>query len=108
MQLKKIEILVPKQYNPGQDLVQFYVQARHEATPILTLYQVESVSSEVVVAGGELLERNGSKENDTIRAYILGVTTEGEPFIFEPYQRLLEISEISVFRFKSVSREVPA
>jgi hypothetical protein len=50
------------------------------------------------------LEANGSDINDTIFAFVLGTTEDNQPFIFEPYQELLKITEISVFNFKNVIR----
>lgn len=100
MKLKKIEFKCPVRYNPNCKRVQFYLN--DECKTLLTLQQTESENESVVVVGAELLERNGSKENDTIYAFVLGTTEDDQPFIFEPYQELITITEISVFKFKSV------
>mgnify|MGYP007112092151 CR=1 FL=1 len=56
----------------------------------------------VIVVGSERIEANGSKDHYTIYAFVLGTTEDDQPFIFEPYQELITITEISVFKFKSV------
>jgi len=102
MKLKKIEFKCPVRYNPNCKRVQFYLN--DECKTLLTLQQTESENDSVIVVGAELLEANGSKDDDTIYAFVLGTTEDDQPFIFEPYQELITITEISVFKFKSVMK----
>lgn len=100
MKLKRIEIRTPDPYNPNCKRVQFYLNDKYKT--LLTLQQTDNESDSVLIVGAVILEANGNKVDDTIFAYILGITEDDQPFIFEPYQELITITEISVFKFKNV------
>jgi len=102
MKLKRIEIRTPEEYNVNCRRVQFYIHAPYKT--LLTLEQTDNERDEVILVGEEILAANGMQVNDTLNAYILGITEDDDTFIFEPYQELLAINEISVFKFKNVIR----
>jgi hypothetical protein len=103
MKLKQIEIRTPENPNPNCTKVQFYIHDKHKV--LFTFEQTDQETDTVTIAGADILEANGLKDSDTMIAYILGITEDGEPFIFEPYQDVLKITEIDVFKFKNVIRK---
>lgn len=102
MKLKRIEIRTPIEYNENCRRVQFYVHAPHKI--LLTLKQTDRDEDEVFVYGKDLLEANGSPIEQTIYAYVMGITEDEEIFIFEPFQDLIAIADGMALRFKSVRK----
>jgi len=102
MKLKRIEIRVPEEYNINCRKVQFYIHAKYKV--LATLEQTDNEEDHVVFLGSDLLALNNLPFTATMHIYIIGITEKNEPFIFEPFQDMIEVKELNGFKFKNVRR----